>query len=67
MTGLMVTLVRESAHQDWIWSSRISRWPSSIRPVGPNTVCPPTVVASKWAWITTSRAAGSTSLGFTRP
>ena len=43
MTGLMVTLVRESPHQLLIWSSRTSRWPSSIRPVGPNTVCSPTV------------------------
>ena len=39
MTGLMVTLVRESPHQDWIWSRSTSRWPSSIRPVGPKTVC----------------------------
>ena len=38
MTGLMVTLVRESAHQSLTWSSRTSRWPSSMRPVGPNTV-----------------------------
>ena len=38
MTGLIVTLVRESAHQSLTWSSRTSRWPSSSRPVGPNTV-----------------------------
>ena len=50
MTGLMVILVRESPHQSLTWSSRISRWPSSRRPVGPKTVCSPTVVASKWAW-----------------
>ena len=58
MTGLMVTLVRESPHQPRTWSSRTRRWPSSIRPVGPNTVCSPTVEASKWTWRTTSRAAG---------
>ena len=58
MTGLMVTLVRESAHQSLTWSSSTSRWPSSIRPVGPNTVARPSRVASKWAWRTTSRAAG---------
>ena len=41
MTGLTVILVRESPHQDFSWSSRISRWRSSIRPVGPKTVCSP--------------------------
>ena len=62
MTGLMVTLVRESPHQDLIWSSRTRRWPSSMRPVGPKTV-----VLVRRAWrrsgrgATTSRAAGSPS------
>ena len=41
MTGLIVTVVRESPHQPFSWSSRTSRWPSSSRPVGPNTVVPP--------------------------
>ncbi len=66
MTGLMVTLVRESPHQALTWSSRARRWPSSMRPVGPKTVCSPTVVASKWAWTTTSRATGSPSWSFAR-
>ena len=61
MTGLMVTFVRVSPHQPWTWSSRTRRWPFSIRPVGPKTVSSPTVVASKWAWMTTSRATGSPS------
>ena len=58
ITGLTVTLVRESPHQSLTWSSRTSRWPSSIRPVGPNTVARPSRDASKCAWRTTSRAAG---------
>ena len=58
MTGLTVILVRESAHQSLTWSSRTRRWPSSMRPVGPNTVARSSRVASKWAWRTTSRAAG---------
>ena len=64
MTGLMVTLVRQSAHQALTWSSSTSRCPSSRRPVGPNTVAPPSavaVVAVKWACSTTSRAAGKPS------
>ncbi len=61
MTGLMVTDVRESPHQLLIWSRRTSRWPCSMRPVGPKTVCSPTTEASKWAWTTTSRAGGSPS------
>ena len=36
MTGLTVIFVRESAHQSLTWSRSTRRWPSSIRPVGPN-------------------------------
>ncbi len=42
----------------WTWSRSTRRWPSSIRPVGPNTVDSSSREASKWAWRTTSRAAG---------
>ena len=61
ITGLTVTFVRESAHQSLTWSSSTRRWPSSIRPVGPNTVARSSRDASKWAWRTTSRAAGRPS------
>ena len=43
ITGLTVILVRESAHQSLTWSSSTRRWPSSIRPVGPNTVDSPSM------------------------
>ena len=56
-----MTFVRESAHQSRTWSSSTSRWPSSNRPVGPNTVASPSRDASKWACSTTSRAAGRPS------